>query len=164
MSGYRKLLIVSSIGLAAIMMVLYSFPFIDWNPLQHLPPFEATELEPGIENQASSQIISSDYGNQEVPSKIEVQATTNKLQDISPTTRNVSLSGWVGTDFGEYLAGETVILYSPSQKARYSIVTGDSGEYKFVDIKPGWDYVLKVSPRGRFDTYSKSQFTVMFSG
>jgi hypothetical protein len=157
MAGYRKLLIVSPIGLAAIVMALYSLPLVDWYPTQNQPPSEVTELERGIENRANSQNISPGNGNQEVQSTIEVQATTEKLHDISPTTKNISLSGWIGTEFGEYIAGETVILYSPSQKARYSIVTGNSGEYKFVDIRPGWDYVLKVSPQGMFDSYTKSQ-------
>ena len=157
MAGYRKLLIVSSIGLAAIVMVFYSLPLVDWNPIQNQPPSEVTELGRGFENRASSQNISLGNGNQEVQSTIEVQATTEKLLDISPTTKNISLSGWIGTEFGEYIAGETVILYSPSQKARYSTVTGNSGEYKIVDIKPGWDYVLKVSPQGMFDSYIKSE-------
>ena len=156
MAGYRKLLVVSSIGLAAIVMALYSLPLVDWYPMQNQPPSEVTELERVIGNRANSQNISLGNDNQEVQSTIEVQTTTKKLQDISPTTRNISLSGWIGTEFGEYIAGETVILYSPSQKARYSIVTGNSGEYKFVDIKPGWDYVLKVSPQGMFDSYIKS--------
>ena len=157
MAGYRKLLVVSSIGLAAIVMALYSLPLVDWYPMRNQPPSEVTELERGIENRASSQNISLGNDNQEVQSTIEVQVTTEKLQDISPTTRNISLSGWIGTEFGEYIAGETVLLYSPSQKARYSIVAGNSGEYEFVDIKPGWDYVLKVSPRGMFESYIKSQ-------
>ena len=157
MACYRKLLVVSSIGLAAIVMALYSLPLVDWYPMQNQPPSEVTELERVIGNRANSQNISLGNDNQEVQSTIEVQTTTKKLQDISPTTRNISLSGWIGTEFGEYIAGETVILYSPSQKARYSIVTGNSGEYKFVDIKPGWDYVLKVSPQGMFDSYIKSQ-------
>ena len=157
MAGYRKLLLVSSIGLAAIVMALYSLPLVDWYPLQHQPTSAVTKSESDTENQVRSPSVSLGNGNQEVQSKIEVQTTTEKLQDIPPATNNISLSGWVGTEFGEYIAGETVILYSPSQKARYSIVTGNSGEYKFVDIKPGWDYVLKVSPRGMFDSYTKSQ-------
>ncbi len=157
MASYRKLLIVSSIGLTAIVMVLYNLPLVDWYPMQNQLPSEVTELERGIENQASSQNVSLGNGNQEVQSTIEVQATTEKLQDISPTTKNISLSGWVGTEFGEYIAGETVKLYSPSQKTHYSIASGNSGEYEFVDIKPGWDYILKVSPQGMFESYTKSQ-------
>ncbi len=157
MADYRKLLLVSSIGLVAIVMALYSLPLVDLYPLQHQSSSKVTGFENGIEDQVSSPNVSPGNGNQEVRSTVEVQATTGNLQDISPATNNISLSGWVGTDFGEYIAGETVILYSPSQKARYSIVTGNSGDYKFVDIKPGWDYVLKVSPRGMFDSYTKSQ-------
>ncbi len=54
MASYRKLLIVSSIGLTAIVMVLYSLPLVDWYPMQNQLPSEVTELERGIENQASS--------------------------------------------------------------------------------------------------------------
>ena len=96
-------------------------------------------------------------GNQQVQSTIEEKVLTEKLQDVTTISKNITLSGWVGTEFGESIAGETVLLYSPSQKARYSIVTGISGEFKIVDIKPGWDYVLKVSPQGRFNSYTQSQ-------
>ena len=157
MADYRKLLLVSSIGLGAIVMALYSLPLVDWYPPQHQPTSEVTKLESGPENQVRRPDVSPGNGNQEAQSTIEVQTATEKLQDISPATNNISLSGWVGTEFGEYIAGETVILYSPSQKLRYSIVTSSSGEYKFVDIKPGWDYVLKVSPQGLYDNYIKSQ-------
>jgi hypothetical protein len=157
MTRYRKLLIVSLIGLTAIVMVLYSHPLVDWYPKQNQPVSTVSMSERGHENQSSSQNIPLGNGNQKVQPTIEGQLITEKSQDITTTIENNTLSGWVGTEFGEYIAGETVVLYSPSQKSRYSIVTDISGEFKFIDIKPGWDYVLKVSPQGMFKRYTKSQ-------
>ena len=157
MASYRKLLIVSSIGLAAIVMALYSLPLVDWYPKLKQPVSAVSGLERGDENQANSQNIPLGNNNQEVQSTIEEQVITEKLQDITTTIENITLSGWVGTEFGEYIAGEKVVLYSPSQKAHRSTITDFSGEFKFNDLKPGWDYVLKVSPQGMFKRYTKSQ-------
>jgi hypothetical protein len=157
MARYRKLLIVSSLGLAAIVMALFSHQFVDWNSKQNQPVNAVSGLERTDENQAGSKIIPLGNDNLEVQSTIEGQVITEKLQDITTTIENITLSGWVGTEFGEYMAGETVVLYSPSQKARHSMVTGSSGEFKFNDLKSGWDYVLKVSPQGMFKRYTKSQ-------
>ena len=157
MARYRKLLIVSSLGLASIVMLLFSHPLVDWNSKQNQPVNAVSGLERTDENQAVSKNISPGNGNLEVQSTIEGQVITEKLQDITTSIENITLSGWVGTEFGEYIAGETVVLSSPSQKAYHLIVTGFSGEFKFVDLKPGWDYVLKVSPQGMFKRYTKSQ-------
>jgi hypothetical protein len=137
-------------------MVLYSHPLVDWYPKQNQPVSAVSGLVQGVENQASSQNILPDNGNQEMRPTIEGQLITEKTQELTTTIENITLSGWVGTEFGETIAGETVVLYSPSQKTRYSIVTDISGEFKFIDIKPGWDYVLKVSPQGMFKRYTKT--------
>jgi len=157
MTRYRKLLVVSLIGLTAIVMVFYSHPLVDGYPKQNQTISTVSISERGDENQSSSRNIPLGIGNQEEQPTIEGQVITEKLQDITTTIENITLSGWVGTEFGEYIAGETVVLYSPSQKTYYSIVTGFSGEFGFSDIKPGWDYVLKVSPQGMFLRYTKSQ-------
>jgi hypothetical protein len=138
-------------------MVLYSHPLVDWYPKQNQPVSTVSMSERGDENQSSSQNVPLGNGNQKVQPTIEAQLSTEKSQDITTTIESITLSGWVGTESGETIAGETVVLYSPSQKAHYSIVTDVSGEFKFIDIKPGWDYVLKVSPRGTFKRYTKSQ-------
>jgi len=138
-------------------MVLFSHQLVNWNSEKNQPVSTVSMLERGDENQSSSQNTSLGNGNQKVQSTIEGQLFTEKSQNITTTIENITLSGWVGTVFGEYIAGETVVLYSPSQKARYSVVTDISGEFKFIDIKPGWDYVLKVSPQGMFKRYTESQ-------
>jgi hypothetical protein len=156
MTRYRKLLLVSLIALTAIVMVLYSHPLVDWYPKQNQTVSTVSISERGDENQSSSRNIPLSNGNQEVQPTVEGQVITEKLQDITTTIENITLSGWVGTEFREYIAGETVVLYSPSQQTYYSIDTGFSGEFSFIDIKPGWDYVLKVSPQGMFKRYTKS--------
>jgi hypothetical protein len=156
MTRYRKLLVVSLIGLTAIVMVLYSYPLVDWYPKQNQTVSIVSISERGDENQSSSRNIPLSNGNQEVQPTVEGQVITEKLQDITTPIENITLSGWVGTEFREYIAGETVVLYSPSQQTYYSIDTGFSGEFSFIDIKPGWDYVLKVSPQGMFKRYTKS--------
>ena len=138
-------------------MALFSYQLVDWNSKQKQPVNAISELERTDENQAGSKNIPLGNGNLEVQSTIEGQVISEKLQDTTTKIENITLSGWVGTEFGEFIAGETVVLYSPTQKTYYSIVTGFSGEFKFIDLKPGWDYVLKVSPQGMFKRYTKSQ-------
>ena len=157
MARYRKLLIVSSLGLAAFIMAPLSHQLVDRNSKQYQPVNAILELKRTDENQAGSKNIPPGNGSLEVQSTIEGQVITETLQDITTKIENITLSGWIGTEFGEYIAGEKVVLYSPTQKTYYSIVTGFSGEFKFVDLKPGWDYVLKVSPQGMFKRYTKSQ-------
>jgi hypothetical protein len=157
MAYYRKLLIVSSTGLAAIVMVLFSHQLVDWYTEQNQPVYVVPEPQRADENQASSQKTSADDGDQEAPSTIEHQLVTRVSQDTTTASENITVSGWVGTEFGEIIAFEKVLLFSPSQKTYHSMVTGPSGEFEFTGVKPGWDYVLKVSPQGMFKRYTKSQ-------
>ncbi|MEE8320834.1 MAG: carboxypeptidase-like regulatory domain-containing protein, partial [Gammaproteobacteria bacterium] len=150
------------IGLAAIVMVLYNYPLVDWYLKQNQPVYAVSESEQAVENQARDQKNLVDAGDQEVQSNIEVQTITKDSQDITTASKNITVSGWVGTEFGENIGFEKVILYSPSQKTYHSVVTGPSGEFQFTDLRPGWDYVLKVSPQGRFKRYTKSQIKLRF--
>jgi hypothetical protein len=156
MANNRKPLIVPSIGLAAIVIAFYSQPLDDWYPKQNQSVSAVSDSERKADNQSSSQNISPVIGEQDVQLKVEDQVVAEMLRDTTTTSKNITLSGWVGTEFGESLAGETVTLYSPSQKARYSIVTGNSGEFKITGIKPGWDYFLKLYPQGMYKSYTKS--------
>ena len=157
MARYRKLLIVASIVLATIVMAFFSHPLVDWYPNQNQSTYVEFKSERTDLNQANSQKSPLDDGDHELQSTIEKQSTTENSQDITTASGNITLSGWVGTELGENISGEKVLLYSPSQKARYSTITNFSGEFKFTDLKPGWDYVLKVSPQGMFQRYTKSQ-------
>ena len=154
---YRKLFIVSSIGLLAIVVTLYSHQLADLNSEQNQPANAVFETVRVDETLTRSQNIPLDDSEQEVPSTIEDKSITGVSQDITPTSQNITLSGWVRTEFGDNIAFETVVLFSHSQKTHHSIVTGLSGEFTFTDLKPDWDYVLKVSPQGMFKRYTKSQ-------
>ncbi len=157
MARYRKLLVVLPVGLTAIVMVLYSHPLVDWYLKKNQPVYTLMESERVAVNPARSQNSPLKDGEQEVPPTIEDQSITEVSQDITPTSQNITISGWVGTEFGENIAFEKVELFSLSQKTYHSVVTGPSGNFKITDLKPGGDYVLKVSPQGLFKRYIKSQ-------
>lgn len=155
MVRYRKLLIVSLVGMAAIAIALYSHQLVDSNPEQNQPVQAVSVSKPADKNQAGSQIISSSKDSQEVLSVIEAPLIAEDLQDLTTESESITLSGWVGTEFGANIAGETVVLYSAYLRARYSTITGLSGEFFFTDLMPSYDYALKVSPQGMFKRYTK---------
>ena len=156
MARYRKPSIISLVSLAAIVMALYSHQLVDSDPQHNQPLFIISGPERADQNQTSNQNIPLDDGAQEVQSTIEEQLITEDSRYIPTAIENITLSGWVGTEFGEYMAGEKVILYSSTLQANYSIISSISGEFIFTDLKPSYDYVLKVSPRGMFKRYIKS--------
>jgi len=157
MARYQKLLVVSLLVLATIVMVFFSHQLVDWYPKQNQPVYAESRSERADVIQANSQNIPLDDGDHEVQSSIEEQSITENSQNITTASGNITVAGWVETEFGEYLSGETIVLYSPSQKARYTTISGIFGEFEFTNLKPGWDYVLKVSPHGMFQRYTRSQ-------
>jgi len=155
MARYRKLLIVSLVGVAAIVMALYSHQLVDSMPAQNQQPDATSGSARTDQNQTSSQDVPSGTNRQQVPLSIEGQLITEDSQDITTETGSITLSGWVGTEFGTNIAGETVVLYSAYLRAHYSMITGTSGEFIFTDLKPSYDYSLKVSPQGMFKRYTR---------
>ena len=93
MARNRKLLIVSSIVLATIVMAFFSHPLVDWYP----NPNQSTHAEFRSERtdlkQANSQKIPLDDGDHEVQSTIEKQSITENSQDITTASGNITLSG-----------------------------------------------------------------------
>jgi hypothetical protein len=155
MARYRKLLIVSLVGLAAIVMALYSHQLVDSMPAQNQPLDTVAGPARSDQDQTSSQDAPPDTDRQQVPLSIEGQLITEDAQAIATETESITLSGWVGTEFGANIAGETVILYSGYLQKHYSMITGTSGEFIFTDLKPSYDYALKVSPQGMFKRYTR---------
>ncbi len=155
MARNRKLSIVSLVGLAAIAMALYSHQLVDSNPEQNQPVQAVSGSKPADKIQAGNQIIPPGKDSQEVISAIEAPLITEDLQDLTTESESITLSGWVGTEFGENIAGETVVLYSGHLMVDYAMITGISGEFIFTDLKPSYDYALKVSPQGMFKRYTK---------
>jgi hypothetical protein len=155
MARYRKLLIVSLVGLATIVMALYSHQLVDSMPAHNQPLAAVSGPARTDQNQTSSPDVPSGTDRQQVPLSIEGQLITEDSQDITNETENITLSGWVGTEFGANIAGETVVLYSPYLQKHYSMITGLSGEFFFTDLMPSYDWTLKVSPQGMFKRYTK---------
>ena len=137
-------------------MALYSHQLVDSNPEKNQPNYAVPGSEQADQNKTSSQ-KTTPGGNvrQEVQSTFEEQFITEDSQDVTPASVSITLSGWVGTEFGENIAGETVVLYSATLRTRHSMITGSSGEFIFTDLKPSYDYTLKVSPQGMFKRYTK---------
>ena len=101
-AGYRKLLIVSSIGLAAIVMALYSVPLVDWYSEQNYPVSAVSGSERNNNNPVSSQNIPTANNSQELLSTIRDQSAAEELQEVATSGKNITLSGWLGNEFGEY--------------------------------------------------------------
>ncbi|MFT5221247.1 MAG: hypothetical protein ACI9LO_003023 [Planctomycetota bacterium] len=159
MLRYRVLLKVSLTALAALALVLFSQQLVDWYPEQsrwvsgffegkviQLPP--STASAPPIDNIPA------------MPAWVDAQPAADSLS-AAFYAGPVSLSGWVATEYGEVVAGETVVLHSPSQTMHYSTSTGSSGEFTFSNIKPGLDYVLKISPHGMYKRFSVSLLQIL---
>ena len=157
MARYRKLLIVSSLVLATMVMVFFSHQLVDWYPKQSQLVYAEFRSERADVKQANSQYIPLGDGDHEVQSTIDEQSITKNSQNITTASGNIILSGWVETEFGESISGETVVLYSSEHRARYTTISGISGEFIFTDLKPSWDYVLRVSPQRMFHRYTKSK-------
>ena len=157
MGRFRKFFLVCLVGIVVIVLVFFNHPLVDRYSEPNQLGSEFFETERLDANQIGSQDVQSGNDEQDAPQPTESQATTELLREIVTTSDHVTLSGWVGTEFGEIVGGETVVLHSPSQKTHYSMDTSASGEYKITDIKPGWDYILKVTPRGQFNSYTKTQ-------
>jgi len=162
MAHYRKLLIVSPIILAAIVVMLYSHPLVDWSP----QPIQPTNVVPGLERideiQAGSQNIPPVNDIQPQSPTVNNRLATQESQVIATVVTSITLSGWVGTEFGEIRAGEAVVLYSSNLRARHRVITGISGEFIFTDLKPSWDYALNVSSQGMYKRYVKFPIKLSF--
>lgn len=121
------------------------------------PDSEYFGTETRAAGRSSSPIIRPGIVDREAPPKPEGRASSESPDQKPTTSKLLTLSGWVTTESGQPVAGEKLVLYSPSKKLRYATNTGSSGEYRFIDIEPGWDYVLNISPREIFETYTRAQ-------
>ena len=93
MARYRKLSIVSLVGLTAIAIALYSHQLVDSNPEQNQPVHAVSGPKPVDKNQAGSQIIPPGKESQEVLSAIDAPLLTEDLQDLATESESITLSG-----------------------------------------------------------------------
>ena len=154
MAGYRKWLVIRLIALTVIGIVTYSPLSHHAPPRQPLSPVIAIETKP-VAEEADDGV---NLAVIETETPVNSNETTTEQMTAQPVEADipVTLSGWVGTEFGDYVAGELVKLYSPGLKLHYSTFTDDKGRYRFTEIKPGRDYLLKLTPTGPFKLYKRS--------
>ncbi len=65
---------------------------------------------------------------------------------------NHELTGTLISSNGEPVAGEQIVLISPSLGARFTTTTRDDGEFVLENLMPGTDYALNVTPTGPYKT------------
>ena len=154
MVTYRKGLVIALIALTAIGIVTYSLLSNHQSPVQPLSPVITIETKPVTEESDGS----IDLAATDSETSINGIETTTDLTTAQPVVANVpvTLSGWVGTEFGDYAVGELLKLYSPGLKLHYSTFTDDKGSYRLTEIKPARDYILKLTPTGPFKPYYRS--------
>lgn len=162
MARYRILLIISPVVLAVIVMALYNHQSVDGDSQPYQPVSVISEPEQTTSSLAVAQNISSRKIEPEVQLPAGDQLISIEARETPTETENITVSGWVGTELGEYKAFEKIILYSPSLRAHYSMFSNSSGEFMFTDLKPAWDYVLKVTPQGLFKRYIKSPIKLRY--
>ncbi len=143
-------------------MVPIGHHFVELTPNQNqLIDIEPESKRTGLA-QSNFQVTTADDRNKQVLAIVDDQFVKPEAPEITDPAASITVSGRVETEFGEIIAGETVIFFSPSLKTHYSMLTGDYGEFTFTDLKPAWDYVLKVSPQGLFKRYTKSHIKLRF--
>lgn len=159
MARFRKILTISPVILLAILIALYNQQIFESMPTQYPPAYTATGSAKIDESQLDSHLITPVFAPQnfaqEVQSVIAAQLLTEESENTATVSDSITLTGWVGTEFGENFANETVILYSSTLRAHHSVITNGSGEFVFRDLMPSYDYALKVSPQGKFKRYKK---------
>jgi len=63
-----------------------------------------------------------------------------------------ALTGSLISSNGEPVAGEQIVLVSPSLGARFTTTTRDDGEFTLENLMPGDDYNLSIAPAGPYKT------------
>ena len=150
MARFRKTLTISPVILLAILIALYNQQIFESMPTQYPPAYTATGSAKIDESQLGSHLITPVFAPQnfaqEAQSVIAAQLPTEDSKNTTTASDSITLTGWVGTEFGENFANETVILYSSTLRTHHSVITNSSGEFVFRDLMPSYDYALKVSP------------------
>ncbi len=154
MAAYRKWLIIWLIALMMIGILTYS-------PISHHDPSgQALSSVIAIETKTVADEAERDlnFSATDTGTSANSNETTTDQTTVQPVGADapVALSGWVGTEFGDYIADELVKLHSPDLKLHYSTFTDDKGHYRLTEIKPGGDYILKITPTGVFKSYYRS--------
>jgi len=161
MARHQNLLKISPIVIAAIAIALFSHQLIDESPDYSQLANPVPWAEQAGENKVHSPYTPPRSDELKLQSgitqksTIDAQAGTSDSQNVTATIDSITLSGRVATEFGGNIAGETVVLFSSYLRVHYSIVTNYSGEFIFPELKPSYDYTLKVSPRGLYKRHKE---------
>jgi hypothetical protein len=161
MVTYRKELVICLIALTAIGTVTYSLLTHHQPPTQSLSPVIAIKTKHVAEESDGGVNLAAT----DTETSINSIETTTDQTTAQPVMADVpvTLSGWVGTEFGDYVIGELVTLHSPGLRLHFSTLTDDKGSYRLTEIKPGRDYILKLTPTGPFKPYYRSPINLRYN-
>ncbi len=154
MVTYRKWPVICLIALIVIGTQTYSLLTNHQPPRQLLSPVIPIKTKP-IAEESDSDINLAVNDTDTSINRIEITTDQTTAQPVVADVQ-VTLSGWVGTEFGDYVIGELLKLHSPDLQLHYSTFTDNKGSYRFTKIKPGQDYILKLAPTGPFKPYYRS--------
>jgi len=79
---------------------------------------------------------------------------------LEPITRTTRVLGRLQSTSGEPVAGETVILYSPSLMQRFEAVSGQDGGFRIAEVSIAPDYLVSVRPRGPYEDFTRREVRV----
>jgi hypothetical protein len=95
-----------------------------------------------------------DESSWEPSTAVELNIT---LEPISQTTTVV---GRLQSITGEAVAGETLILYSPSLMRRVEAMSGPDGDFRIAEVAIAPDYLVSVRPRGPYQDYTRRDLAI----
>ena len=144
-------------------MGFFGHQFLESNPKQKIHAYRLLGSARTEVDKPNSRALMTNVQNREVQSTSSHDLVIEDKQEVDSSTRNVVVLGTVETNFGEIVAGETVVLYSESLNERYSTRSGDHGELVFTDVRPATDYRVTVSSLGMYKPYTQSPVDLSFN-
>ena len=83
---------------------------------------------------------------------------------LEPVEATGGVAGVVRSSSGAPLAGEVVLLYSPTLGRRYHSATNQAGEFLISDVETAQDYRLSVHPSAEYRDYERDNLGITAEG
>lgn len=133
--------------------------------IQNLTPAQDGQL-PEAEHSSSIQPVSPQQpmANAEQQSVDQPEPAIQPATDTGTATNSGAVSnlmtGTLISSNGEPVAGEQIVLTSPTLGVRFTTTTRDDGEFVLENLMPGNDYSLSITPSGPYKTLEVLDLTV----
>lgn len=74
---------------------------------------------------------------------------------------NTAVYGILRSSAGEFIPGETIVLYSPSLRQRYEAISDGNGRFAATELAAAEDYLIAVRPVGPYQDYNQSNLRIV---